>query len=400
MDEARRPKKVRWLNATVVGIGLASLFSDLSHEMATAALPLLFAGLGGASASLGLIEGVADGLASFAKLLSGHYSDRLARRKPLAVVGYAVTAAGMVSFAWATQVWHVLLGRVGGWIGRGARSPVRKVLLAEATTPESYGRAFGLDRTMDSAGAVVGPLVATLALATLGVRGVFLLTLLPGLLAVACIAFLVRERPHTPRPEGSFFGNVRALPATFRRFLLGVGLAGLGDYSNTLLILWATQAWTPRLGAKTAATWAMLAYVGYNVVYTATCALAGWLSDRLPKHRVLAFGYVLGVVPAVALILDRHGFVGFGAAFAFSGLYMGFYETVESVSAATLVPKDLKGTGFGVLDTVNGVGDFVSSALVGLLWALHPAAAMGFVIAVSLAGAWVIVRLPTLVAAD
>src|SRR5262249_16736302 len=146
-----------WLNSTVVGIGLASLFSDIGHEMATAAMPAFLATLGAGPALLGLIEGSADGLSSVAKLYSGLYSDRLARRKPLAVIGYFVTASAMASFAIATQWWHIFIARVCGWIGRGARSPVRSVLLTEATTPATYGRAFGFERAMDSVGAIIGP---------------------------------------------------------------------------------------------------------------------------------------------------------------------------------------------------------------------------------------------------
>lgn len=191
----------QWLNATVFGIGLASLCSDVGHEMATTAMPALLASVGATSALLGLIEGSADGLASFAKLYSGLYSDRLSRRKPLAVVGYFVTASGMASFAFASQWWHVLLGRIGGWLGRGVRTPVRNVLLAEATTPKTYGRAFGFERAMDSAGAVIGPLIATAIVARAGIRSVFLWTLIPGVAAAMIIALFVRERPHNPRPR-------------------------------------------------------------------------------------------------------------------------------------------------------------------------------------------------------
>ena len=244
------PRRGRWLNSTILAIGLASLLSDMGHEMASVAMPALLTALGVADASalLGLIEGLADGAASFAKLYSGLYSDRLKRRKPLAVAGYFVTAAGMASFALATQWWHVLLGRVGAWIGRGARSPVRKVLLAEATTPETYGRAFGLDRAMDSAGAVVGPLLAVVmkslvAPGLAGLRWLFAFTFIPGSLAALSIAFLVRERPHEPKPHARLWKNLGALPRDFKEFLLGIGIAGLGDFSNTLLILWAIQAW-------------------------------------------------------------------------------------------------------------------------------------------------------------
>src|SRR5450432_3572265 len=118
------PKTQRssWLNRTVLGIGLASLLADVGHEMATSAMPALLASVGAGSAALGLIEGLSDGLSSFAKLASGHYSDRLRRRKPLAVIGYFMTASGMASLAFATQSWHILLGRAFGWLGRGVRT--------------------------------------------------------------------------------------------------------------------------------------------------------------------------------------------------------------------------------------------------------------------------------------
>jgi len=283
----------RWLNSTVVGVGLASLCSDVGHEMATSAMPALLASLGATSALLGLIEGVSDGLSSFAKLLSGLYSDRLRRRKPLAVVGYFVTASGMASFALATAWWHVLLGRAFGWLGRGARTPVRNVLLTEATTPETYGRAFGFERAMDSAGAIIGPLLALWLVWLVGIRSVFVLTLVPGTAAALLIAFAVREKEHAPRPEARLWGSMKALPHDFRKYLVGVSIAGLGDFSNTLLILWATQAFTPEYGLERAAMLAMLFYVGYNVVYTVACYASGVLADRFPKKWVLGIGYSL-----------------------------------------------------------------------------------------------------------
>jgi MFS family permease len=386
--------RARWLNRTVLGVGLASLLSDVGHEMATAALPAFLASLGAGSAALGIIEGVADGFAGFAKLFSGAYSDRLHRRKPLAVVGYILTAAGMASFSLATSAWQVFAGRAVGWLGRGARTPIRKALLKEGTTPESYGRAYGLERAMDSLGAVIGPLLALALTAALGVRGTFALTLVPGAGAALAIAFLVREREHAPGPGRSLLAGFRDLPRAYRRLLLGIGIAGLGDFSNTLLILFATQAFTPRLGAARAGVVAMGFYVGYNVVYTVSCAIAGWLADRYPKARVLAFGYSLAVIPAAALLMPGDSYAKFAVVFGFSGLYMGFWETVESAAAATLLPSASSGTGFGVLESVNGVGDFVSSAVVGTLWMGSPELAMGFVAVVSLAGALVVASAP------
>jgi len=301
----------------------------------------------------------------------------------------------MASFALATSWWHVLIGRVGGWIGRGARTPVRNVLLTEATTPETYGRAFGLERAMDSAGAVIGPLLAVAVTRALGLRWTFALTLVPGLLAAAVIAVLVQEKPHPPRAAVSLSAGARGLPARFKRYLTGVGLAGIGDFSNTLLILWAVQAWSPTYGQAKAATMAMLFYVGFNLVYTVSCYVSGALADALPKHVVLAGGYTLAVVPAAALLFPGASLAKFAVVFGVSGLYMGVWETVEGSTAATLLPQESRGLGFGVLATVNGLGDLISSAVVGALWVLHPSAAMGFVIATSLAGAAVIAATPT-----
>jgi MFS family permease len=401
-DDAQRPSPAEtagaparlWLNRTVLGIGLASLLSDVGHEMATAAMPALLAALGSSSLLLGVIEGISDGVSSFAKLYSGLYTDRLRRRKPLAVFGYFLTASGMASFALATRGWHVLLGRVVGWLGRGARSLVRNVLLTEATTKETYGRAFGLERAMDSAGAVVGPLIALGIVHRSGVRSVFGYTFLPGILAAISIAILVRERPHEAQPRAQLFTGLRALPPRYRRFLWGVGLAGLGDFSNTLLILWATQAWTARFGYARAATLAMAFYVGYNVVYTISCYLSGTLADRLAKRGVLAAGYALAVIPALALLLPGASLTKFGVVFAVSGLYMGVWETVESSTAAEYLPAQVRGVGFGTLATVNGVGDLASSILVGLLWATSPIVAMSYVIGTSLVGATIIATTP------
>lgn len=385
-----KDKSNKWLNPTVLGIGLASLFSDVGHEMATSAMPALLASVGANSAALGLIEGLADSFSSFAKLYSGLYSDKLPNRKPLLVVGYFVTASGMASFALATQWWHVLIGRVVGWVGRGARTPVRNVLLTEATTPETYGRAFGLERTMDSAGAVIGPSLAIFLVATVGLRWTFVFTLIPGLITVLLISFLVKEKEHVPRPKTKFLEGIQMFPQEFRKYLFGVGIAGIGNFSNTFLILWATQAFSHHYGLTKAALFAMLFYVGYNIIYTVSCCVSGNLADRFPKHWVLAGGYTLAVIPAIALMIPGVSFIKFAIIFGFSGLYMGVWETLENSTAATLLPSTIRGIGFGTLATVQGAGDLISSVVVGCLWVESPILAMSFVIVTALIGAAII----------
>src|SRR3984893_11051579 len=191
-----------WLNRTILGVGLTSLFSDWSHETATAVLPAFLATIGAGPAWLGAIEGIADGLSSFSKLAAGHYTDRLKRRKPLAVFGYAFTALATASFAFATQAYHILFGRVAAWLGRGIRSPAKKALLAADVPPNAYGRAFGFERLMDTVGAIARPVTALWLLEATGhsYRKVFLWTVLPGLVAVAAFWLLFRERAIAARP--------------------------------------------------------------------------------------------------------------------------------------------------------------------------------------------------------
>src|SRR5260370_10172652 len=193
--------KQSWLNRTVLGVGLTSLFSDWSHETATSVLPAFLAAIGAGPAWLGAIEGIADGLSSFTKLASGHFTDRLKRRKPLAVFGYAFTALATASFAFATHAYHVLFGRVAAWFGRGVRSPANKALLAAYVPPAASCRAFGLERLMATVGAIAGPLTALWLLDATGPSypRVFLWTLLPGLITSACFWLLVRERPIAAR---------------------------------------------------------------------------------------------------------------------------------------------------------------------------------------------------------
>src|SRR5579863_2479990 len=208
------PKSSGWLNRTVLGIGLASLFSDWSHEIATAVLPTFLATMGVAAWWLGLIEGVADGLSSFAKMWSGYYTDQLPRRKPIAVLGYLVTALGTASFGLATSAWHVLLARSLAWLGRGVRTPVRKALLAGSVTKETYGRAFGFERMMDTVGAIAGPATALVLLEALHHRYpiIFALTLIPSLGAAALIAFLVKEKSRQTVKHITFGDGLRNLP--------------------------------------------------------------------------------------------------------------------------------------------------------------------------------------------
>jgi MFS family permease len=386
-----------WLNRTVLGVGLTSLFSDWSHEIATAVLPAFLATIGAGPAWLGAIEGIADGLSSFTKLGAGYYTDRLKRRKPLAVFGYAFTALATASFAFATHAVHVLLGRSAAWLGRGVRSPAKKALLAADVSPAAYGRAFGLERLMDTVGAIVGPLTAMWLLEVThhAYRTVFLWTLLPGMTAVASFWLLVRERPIASRKQQSFLTGLKALPDSFRKFLLGVGIFGSGDFSHTLLILYAARMLTPAHGAARAASIAIGLYTLHNVFYAASAYVSGWISDHVPRRKlVLAAGYALAGVTAIFLMAAPSSLWLLGAIFVLAGLYVGTEEALEDSLAAELIPKEQHGMAFGTLAAVNAVGDFLSSLVVGFLWAtVSVKAAFLFSAVLFFLGAFVILRL-------
>ena len=392
------PEKPRWLNRTVFGIGLASLFSDWSHEIATTILPAFLASMGAAAVWLGVIEGVSDGLSSFAKMASGFYTDKMQRRKPIAVVGYLVTALGTASIGLATAAWHILFARVFAWLGRGVRTPVRKALLAGSVTKEAYGRAFGFERMMDTVGAIVGPATALLLVTVFAhnYRHVFLVTLIPGLLAAVLIAFLVKEKERQRVAHVSFGERLRALPKPYRKFLVAVGLFGAGDFAPTLLILFATQKLTPEFGAAKAASLAVGFYVLRNVFYAAFAPIAGWCADNFKKHFVLASGYALAAVMALLIIVAPLNVWTLSIVFVLSGIYVAIEETLEDSFCAELVGEEHHGMAFGVLATVNGAGDFLSSIVVGVLWtSFGTAAAFGYSAVLFALGALLVLRTAT-----
>jgi MFS family permease len=361
----------RWLNRTVLGVGLASLFSDWSHETATAVMPAFLATLGASAAWLGLIEGISDGVASFAKMGSGYYTDKLQRRKPIAVAGYLVTAMGTAAFGLATAAWHVLLARSVAWLGRGVRTPVRKALLAAAVDRSAYGRAFGFERMMDTMGAIVGPATAFFLLRVFHHHypGLFAATLVPGLMAAGVMAFLVKERERKPVSHISFGERLRLLSARYKQFLVAAGLFGAGGFSHTMLILLAAQKLTPRFGAAKAASVAVALYTVHNIFYGAFSYIGGWLGDRFAKKWLLAIGYAFGVMMALCIIAIPATLWSLSLIFVLGGMSVALEETLEDSYCAELVEEKHQGMAFGVLATVNGIGDFLSSIIVGLLWA-------------------------------
>ena len=359
----------RWLTRGVLGIGLASLFSDWGHEAATSILPAFLASLGAPAVALGIIEGISDGLASFAKLAGGWIADKPEWRRPVGIVGYLTTAVTTCGYAFVQSWPGLLLLRAIGWTGRGGRGPSRDTLLAASVAPDQVGRAFGFERAMDTLGAVLGPLCAAALVGSLGMRGVLLWTLLPGMIAAVSFALLA---PFSKSSEGRralpFASSLTQLPKQYRHFLVGVFAHGIGDFAPTLLILRANQILAPQVGTRRAAAISVSLYTFHNLVSAAATYPAGALGDRIGKRGLLACGYLIGVLAFAGFVLVPPSLPVLFVLFALAGAHQAFPQSLEKSLAAELIPLASRGSGFGVLATVNGIGDLVSSIVVGALW--------------------------------
>lgn len=397
----------RWLNRTVAGAGITSALGDFCYETTTVILPGFLAVLGIPAAALGLIEGAADALASFTKMVAGHVADRLGHRKALVVAGYALTPVGQALIALAAG-WPLLLaGRLLSWFGKGLRGPLRDAIVVQAVSETTRGRAFGFHRAADTLGAVAGPLLGVALLGwARGLNGadaawpfrlVLWLSLVPGVLAVLAFLLLVRDPGESPNPGLRLMRSLRELPASFKRYLAAVGLFGVGDFSHSLLILAATTLLAPSLGLVQAAQVAGLLYVGRNVVQVLASFPIGALADRVGHRPVLVAGYALGALTggliALAVARQVHSVALLAGVFVVAGLYTAVQEALESTVTASMVPADRLSTSYGALGTVNGVAKFVSSAAVGLAWSLHsPAAGFALAAGLMLAGTLAMLR--------
>jgi MFS family permease len=372
----------------VLGIGLASLFSDWGHEAATSILPAFLATMGAPAIALGVIEGISDGLSSFAKLGGGWIADRPRWRKPTGIAGYVATGLSTFGYALAHSWPAILVMRGLGWVGRGIRGPSRDTLLADGVLPGQEGRAFGFERTMDTVGAVLGPLSATALVGILGVRGVLRWSALPGLLAAVMFAWLVPQGKSTEgRHAPSFASSFGQLPRAFWHYLAGVFAHGIGDFAPTLLILRANQILSPRFGFGRAATISVALYTFYNVINALTSYPAGAMGDRIGKRGLLAAGYIVGVISYAGFIFEPPTIPILAILFGLAGIHGGIQQSLEKSLGAELLPSRVRGSGFGVLATANGIGDLISSIAVGALWsAVSPAAGFAYAAIFALTG--------------
>jgi len=361
--------------------GITSFLNDTATEMAYWVLPAFLVSLGAGPAQLGLIEGLAESVASFAKLFSGCLTDRIDRRKPLVVAGYFVANAVKPLLAMVTAWWHILLIRFGDRLAKGVRGAPRDVMVAESVPKERLGSAYGLIQSMDSAGAIAGPLAAFMLLARFGIRGVFWAAAIPGALCVTVALFGVREtkNPHFSQRTremghpGHSSDNTNpkpTLPGAFYVVLIAVTLFSLGNSSDMFLVMRAQNVGIPVALAP------ILGLV-FNVTYTLGSWPAGWFSDHFSRRgfsrrRIAAAGYF--IFAGVYFVFGRApSTLAIWITMAVYGLYYALTQPVLKALVVETVGQDVRGRALGMYFFVTSVATLAASLITGGLWKLYGA---------------------------
>jgi len=359
-----RPSLFKRLGRNVVALGAVSFLTDVATEMTYPLIPVFLATILGASATyVGTIEGAAETTAALLKFASGWWSDRVARRKPLVLAGYALASVVRPLIGLSRSAVEVLGIRLTDRVGKGIRTSPRDALIADSVDPAIRGRAFGFHNAADNLGAVLGPLIAFALLRWEGLplRTIFLLTAIPGALAVLTLIFGVREVPRTAPPKRVERGDLKApLGGRFWAYLSVLLLFTLGNSTDAFLLLRASQ-----LGVATSLLpilWALL-----NLVKAVSNTPGGILSDRIGRKPLIVAGWL--VYASVYFAFGRAGAQWQAwALFAVYGLYFGLTEGVEKALLADLVPTDRRGTAFGWYNLAIGLGALPASLLFGALW--------------------------------
>lgn len=353
----------------IVVLGIVSLLTDISSEMVYPLLPVfLTATLGASPAIVGVIEGIAESMASLLKVFSGYWGDKTEKKKELAIAGYGASSLGKVVLLFAGSWGGVLLSRVIDRLGKGIRTAPRDALIAESAKAGSRGHAFGLHRAMDTFGAVLGVAIAYFLLVgnSTDIKRIFLFSMIPALLGVITLFFVRQPREIYSRKKKLSFAW-SALDTRLKAFLILAFIFNLGNSSNQFLLLRASK-----LGAS--APLVVLLYLVYNVSYGILSYPIGRLSDRIGRRRILVAGYfIYALVYLGFAVVTRLSTLW--SLFVVYGFYIAFTEGVEKALLADIAPSHLRGTVIGLHAALVGLALLPASLLAGLLWDLLGASA-------------------------
>ena len=382
-DRPPRPQTSAARN--LYSFGITSFFNDTASEMAYWVLPAFLVSLGAGPAQLGLIEGIAESVASFAKLFSGYLTDRIDRRKPLVVAGYFVANAVKPLLAVVTAWWHILLIRFSDRLAKGVRGAPRDVMVAESVGKERLGSAYGLIQSMDSAGAIAGPLTALVLLARYGMRSVFWAAAVPGALAVLVAALGIRETKRGASATGSSQmapvavaspAPKKAFSPAFFMVLVAVTLFSLGNSSDMFLVMRAQNV-------GISVSLAPLLGLVFNVTYTLGSWPAGWFSDHFSRRWIAAAGYV--IFAGVYFVFGRApSTLAIWITMAVYGVYYALTQPVLKALVVDTVAPEVRGRALGIYFFATSAATLAASLITGELWK-HYGASLPFYLSAALA---------------
>ena len=359
---ATEKKYFAGLSRNTFFLAFSSLFADISTEMLYPILPIfLTQTLRASGAVVGLVEGTAQATQNIVQGFSGWLSDKLRKRKSLALAGYLLTAISKPLIGLSNAWPHVLTARVMDRLGAGFRSAPRDALIASSVAEENRGRAFGLEGFGDNLGAFLGPLLAVLLLTSfsLDIRSIFYVAIIPGLLAFAMI-LAVAEQPAAIAAKSRIDISFRRFPKRYWKYLVVTALFGMGNSSNSFLILQ-----TKDIGASFTAT--ILIYAGFNLMAAVISYPAGALSDKWGRRNLLLLSFVVFFAVYLGFALTRSMAV-IAVLFIFYGLFQGIFRSVGKAFASDFVPEQLRASGIGWYSTTVGLQQLVASIVAGLLW--------------------------------
>jgi MFS family permease len=357
------------LSRSTAFLALASFFADISTELLYPVLPVFLTDtLKAGGGVVGLVDGAAQAVQNLVQGFSGWLSDRLQRRKRIALAGYAIAALAKPLIGMSSTWPGVLGARVLDRFGSGARSAPRDALIASSVSEANRGKAFGLEGFGDNLGACVGPLLAVVLLNTLYVqlRVLFYLAAIPGFISV-CLIALVKERPTKLAAQSRLDVSIERFPARYWKYLLATALFGIGNSSNAFLILQ-----TRDVGVSLTRT--ILIYAAFNLVAALTSYPAGFLSDRMGRRNLLAISLGVFALTYLGFAITRH-IVVIACCFILYGMYQGVSRSVGKALAADLVPESLRASGLGWYMATTGLFGLLASVVAGQLWDRigHPA---------------------------
>ena len=351
------------ISKNVFVLGLVSFFNDVASEMIYPIVPIFLTGILGAPvAVVGLIEGIAESTASILKVVSGWLSDKLQKRKPFVVAGYSFSAISKILLSLAFSWLFVLFARFVDRFGKGTRTSARDALIAESSDTLTRGKSFGFHRALDTLGAVVGPLIALLAIHFLdnNFRLIFFLAFIPSCIGIILLLLFVKERQKEKNPDQAIRFSWHDLDPSFKIFLLISFVFALGNSSDAFLILRAQN-----LGLSIILV--VLAYVLFNFTYALFSTPAGIISDKIGAKKVLFSGFLLFSIIYLLFGLTNNSLI-LWFLFPFYGIYMALTEGVGKAYISNLIPQEKTGMAFGIYQTTIGLCTFFASLIAGLLW--------------------------------